>query len=235
MQFRSLLKYYSFLFFCLYQISIQAQSNDFSFQIYGFEQGLTHRNVTKIQQDTSGFIWLATVSGLNKFDGYKFVQYTADKKAHSIPENYIADMHIAPDNRIWLSHPNQISVLESFNGKHQKIPLSPAVQRGKELIGYDLNSVKGGIVTAVFEQSIGNSTLFFINQAGESHPLTDLPGKYNQHPILLVEDTLYVGAVENELWQFGINEQAEDFFLFQKKRSSKIFLLKEKKLLFRGF
>jgi len=198
-------------------MSIQAQSNDFSFQIYGFEEGLTHRNVTKIQQDTSGFIWLATVNGLNKFDGYGFVHYTADAKAHSIPKNYVADMHISPDNRIWLSHPNQISVLEPFNDKYQEIPLSNKAQRGKELTGYNLNSAKGGIVTAAFEQSTGNSTLFFINQMGEAHPLTELPGKYNQHPLLILHDTLYAGAVENELWQFSINQEAKGLSFSDKK------------------
>jgi class 3 adenylate cyclase/ligand-binding sensor domain-containing protein len=217
MQFKLLIKYYSLLLLCLYHISIQAQTGDFSFQIYGFEEGLTHRNVTKIQQDTSGFIWLATVNGLNKFDGYGFVHYTADAKSHSIPQNYIADMHIAPDNRIWLSHPNQISVLEPFNDKYQNTPLSSGAQRGKELTGYNLSSVKGGILTAAFEQSTGNSTLFFINHAGEAQPLTELPGKYNQHPLLLVEDTLYAGAVENELWQFGINQQATGFSFSEKK------------------
>jgi len=217
MQFKVLIKYYSLLFLCLYQISIQAQSTDFSFQIYGFEEGLTHRNVTKIQQDTSGFIWLATVNGLNKFDGYGFVHYTADTKAHSIPKNYIADMHISPNNRIWLSHPNQVSILDPFKSKSQSIPLSTAAQRGKELTGYNLSSVKGGIITAAFEQSTGNSTLFFINNTGEVRPLSELPGKYNQHPLLLVDDTLYAGAVENELWKFNINQNSLKFSLSDKK------------------
>ncbi len=217
MQFKHLVKYYTLLFFCLYQISIQAQTHDFSFQIYGFEEGLTHRNVTKIQQDTSGFIWLATVNGLNKFDGYGFIHYTADAKVNSISKNYIADMHISPDNRIWLSHPNQISILEPFNSKQTKVALSPAAQRGKELTGYNLSSVKGGIVTAAFEQSTGNSKLLFINKNGETRPLVDLPGKYSQHPILQVGDTLYVGAVENELWQFGINNQTNSFSFSEKK------------------
>jgi class 3 adenylate cyclase/ligand-binding sensor domain-containing protein len=217
MQFKRLIKYYSLLLLCLYQISIQAQSNDFSFQIYGFEEGLTHRNVTKIQQDTSGFIWLATVNGLNKFDGYGFVHYTADAKANSISKNYIADMHISPDNRIWLSHPNQLSALEPFNGKHQRIAISSAAQRGKELTGYNLTPVNGGILAAAFEQSTGNSNLLFINKYGETHPLIELPGKYNQHPLLLVGDTLYAGAVENELWQFNINTQAEGLAFSDKK------------------
>ena len=153
MYFKGRVKYYCLLFLCLYQISILAQISDFSFQIYGFEEGLSHRNVTKIQQDTSGFIWLSTVNGLNKFDGYGFIHYTADTKTHSIAKNYIADMHISPDNRIWLSHPNQISVLESFNGNHQEISLSVKAQRGKELTGYNITSVEGGILTCLLYTS----------------------------------------------------------------------------------
>ena len=41
----------------------------------GTDEGLSHRTVTDILQDTKGYIWIATVSGLNKFDGTSFKVY----------------------------------------------------------------------------------------------------------------------------------------------------------------
>ncbi|MBP6826949.1 MAG: response regulator [Saprospiraceae bacterium] len=46
---------------------------------YSVEQGLSHRQVNAICQDSRGFIWLGTLNGLNRFDGYSFRTYTKEK------------------------------------------------------------------------------------------------------------------------------------------------------------
>ena len=62
--------------FLLFATTSYNQNKEVQFNLYAFEDGLSHRNVFKIKQDTSGFIWLATINGLNKFDGYNFVHYS---------------------------------------------------------------------------------------------------------------------------------------------------------------
>lgn len=44
----------------------------FQWQGYGPEQGLSNRHVTAIVQDQVGFVWVGTVSGLDRFDGHSF-------------------------------------------------------------------------------------------------------------------------------------------------------------------
>ncbi|MBL7953264.1 MAG: hypothetical protein JNM62_16275 [Flavobacteriales bacterium] len=44
----------------------------FQWQGYGPEQGLSNRHVTAIIQDQVGFVWVGTVSGLDRFDGHSF-------------------------------------------------------------------------------------------------------------------------------------------------------------------
>ncbi|HOY29661.1 MAG TPA: two-component regulator propeller domain-containing protein, partial [Flavobacteriales bacterium] len=39
---------------------------------YGPEHGLSNRHVTAVIQDHVGFIWAGTVSGLDRFDGHSF-------------------------------------------------------------------------------------------------------------------------------------------------------------------
>lgn len=46
---------------------------------YGVEQGLSHRQVNTIRQDSRGFVWIGTPNGLNRFDGYTFRHYTKQK------------------------------------------------------------------------------------------------------------------------------------------------------------
>ena len=79
-----------------------AQQTNFEFRLYDFDDGLTHRNVFKVQQDTNGFIWLATINGLNKFDGHQFTHYTSEIGNFRIPNNYLTDMLIDKKNQLWL-------------------------------------------------------------------------------------------------------------------------------------
>ncbi|RYZ20144.1 MAG: hypothetical protein EOO10_23535, partial [Chitinophagaceae bacterium] len=47
-------------------------------------QGLTHNNVTGITQDATGYVWVSTPLGLNRFDGSRFVQYHSNSDARSL-------------------------------------------------------------------------------------------------------------------------------------------------------
>jgi signal transduction histidine kinase/ligand-binding sensor domain-containing protein/CheY-like chemotaxis protein/AraC-like DNA-binding protein len=59
-----------FLFF-VYFSNLFAQTTKF----YTTEQGLSNSLINQIYQDRKGFVWISTESGLNKFDGNKFVVY----------------------------------------------------------------------------------------------------------------------------------------------------------------
>src|SRR6185436_2222351 len=42
---------------------------------YTSSDGLAHDQITKIRQDSRGFLWFCTVDGLSRFDGYRFTNY----------------------------------------------------------------------------------------------------------------------------------------------------------------
>ena len=42
------------------------------------KDGLSYSSVRDITQDKYGFIWIATLKGLNRFDGYNVIRYTGD-------------------------------------------------------------------------------------------------------------------------------------------------------------
>ncbi len=42
------------------------------------EDGLSQSKVTAILQDSRGFMWIGTQSGLNRYDGYEFTIYQHD-------------------------------------------------------------------------------------------------------------------------------------------------------------
>jgi signal transduction histidine kinase/DNA-binding response OmpR family regulator/ligand-binding sensor domain-containing protein len=67
---------YSFLFSFFLSSSLLFAAPEFSFQNYTVEDGLSFNTVYWIEQDDEGFIWLATQSGLNRFDGEHFKVFT---------------------------------------------------------------------------------------------------------------------------------------------------------------
>ncbi|MBP6309112.1 MAG: PAS domain-containing protein [Arenimonas sp.] len=91
--------------------------NTVRFQQYGVDDGLSQTTVRALFQDKSGFIWLGTQDGLNRFDGYEFRIYRNDpSNLNSLSDNHV--VAIVPDskNGFWvgtqsagLSHYNPIN------------------------------------------------------------------------------------------------------------------------------
>lgn len=56
-----------------------------------------------ITQDAYGYLWVGTEHGLNRFDGYNFVQYFHDEKdSTSIPDDDIASLLCDRDGQLWV-------------------------------------------------------------------------------------------------------------------------------------
>ncbi|WP_179957837.1 ATP-binding protein [Exilibacterium tricleocarpae] len=70
-------------------------------------------NVRKIFKDTKGFIWLGSASGLARFDGYDFRDYTYDAAAALRLSNlYVEDIVEDPFQRLWIATHNGLNRLD---------------------------------------------------------------------------------------------------------------------------
>ena len=72
----------------------------FDVQHYGVEEGLSHRDVQSVHQDTRGIMWFGTKYGLNRFDGYNFKWYT--KETHGLQSNVVNHIFEDDKGRLWL-------------------------------------------------------------------------------------------------------------------------------------
>lgn len=76
--------------------------NDYYFRHYQVENGLSHNTVMCSLQDQSGFIWLGTKDGLNRFDGNAFKVFRQDElNPTSIGNDYIRCLYIDKKNRMF--------------------------------------------------------------------------------------------------------------------------------------
>jgi ligand-binding sensor domain-containing protein len=81
----------------------QAQGDQITFEHFGQDDGLS-APVTRIAQDSLGFLWLGTTDGLNRFDGKKFVVYRNNAEdPHSLPNNIINDLRVDSLGRMWIA------------------------------------------------------------------------------------------------------------------------------------
>lgn len=73
------------------------------FRNYDVENGLSHGRVRAIAQDRSGYVWIGTRDGLNRFDGSRFRIYRHDPDdPHSLPDNVVMALAVADDGTLWI-------------------------------------------------------------------------------------------------------------------------------------
>lgn len=85
-------------------LNLNGQDIDYQFQHLTIAEGLGHTDATCIAQDTSGFIWIGTYFGLNRFDGYEVKSYVMDKESiNNAFLNRINSICINGLNQVWLA------------------------------------------------------------------------------------------------------------------------------------
>lgn len=89
------------LLFCFLSIMSKAYSQEYSFTNLTSKNGLAGNQVYTMAQDSSGFIWFGTESGLSRFDGSKFVNYTSKD---GLPDNEVLALFVDSKNRLWISY-----------------------------------------------------------------------------------------------------------------------------------
>lgn len=71
---------------------------------FGIEQGISSNYVVSAAQDKRGFLWFATESGLNRFDGIKFKIYKRDKQRSTISGNELNKVYADKyEDVVWIA------------------------------------------------------------------------------------------------------------------------------------
>lgn len=134
--------------FALVYFTGAAQSLEFKSKNKHFttNDGLSNNTTNSIVQDKFGFIWIGTANGLNRFDGYDFVQYkNSITDSNSISDNYILGICLARDGNIWVATKGGLNLFdyrtETFRQyKHNR---------------NNANSIANNLVSSVYEDELG--------------------------------------------------------------------------------
>ena len=194
----------SVFLFVLFSTLSWAQNipEDIRFKVYGFEEKLSHRNVFKIAQDPWGFIWVATINGLNRFDGKEFTHYTTSlDEQFPLTNEFISDLVIAKDSLIWLSVSNYIISLDPRTNESRKIQVtkSSEVHDQKRSFNNLFADEDGQLWMSTYLKESETSFLQKINAKGEIEDVMKGEGEFTRRSTIQFDGKYFFGLGKNKL------------------------------------
>jgi streptogramin lyase len=115
--------------------SLSSFPQNYNIKTFTTDNGLTHNNVRGMAYDSTGFLWIATWDGLNRYDGYSFRKYNhVPGDSASIPFFSVMKVCVDGSDNLWILTDNgKVSRynrdLDSFTTlnriNNEAVPVSP--------------------------------------------------------------------------------------------------------------
>lgn len=165
------------IFLALCPCILFGQNNEFQFSKLDISHGLSHNQVNCVFKDSKGFMWFGTLSGLNKYDGYKvrvFKHINGDTT--SLNDDFIVSINEGPDKKMWIETRNGFNIYDPSTEKFSRdvggylqsihIPAQnlTAVKKDRYGVFWFLNSVTG----LYRYNSRTRKTIHLSNRAGDT-------------------------------------------------------------------
>ncbi|WP_303921465.1 two-component regulator propeller domain-containing protein [Draconibacterium sediminis] len=105
------------LFVLLFCSCVVVAQNELYFSHLGTEHGLTIDKANDIVQDKKGFIWIGTINGLTRFDGYDCVTYQPQyHDSTSISNREITKLLVDKAGNLWIGTASGLNFMDVRNG-----------------------------------------------------------------------------------------------------------------------
>ncbi|MCK7554772.1 hypothetical protein MKQ70_07060 [Chitinophaga sedimenti] len=171
------MKYILPILFLLMRVPAIAQSDHFSFTHANITDGLSNNQVNNILQDSRGFMWISTMSGLNRYDGYEFKVYRHDlRDSTTLADDIVTRIAEGPGGLLWVSAGTGQNIYDPRTEKFTRTNDKALQQLG----------IPAGIITTILKSSAGQ--YWFV------HPTA---GLYRHDPKSGKTMTLKHGAIKS--------------------------------------
>jgi signal transduction histidine kinase/ligand-binding sensor domain-containing protein len=105
----------NYFLFLLSILPIQTMGQNYHFEKITELQGLSDNRVTCFQKDRTGFMWIGTQNGLNRYDGHTFQIYKPGQKKFKLSHEHINDVEEDAQGRLWVGTWHGLNVIDPKN------------------------------------------------------------------------------------------------------------------------
>ncbi len=191
----------------------QPISKDAKFRRLSENVLLSNLNITCIRQDSKGFLWVGTLDGLNRFDGYEFKIYrNSEGDSSTLVKNRVETIYEDSKGTVWVSTIN--SGLQYYDRKQDAFHRIPEFsQRYCQVFHIQEDQQQNLWITGAYDEQA------FV--AVRDHQ----SGKWEKFLLFRAAEGIYslLQISENEFW---LGSQSNGLFLWNRKTNelSKHFL-----------
>lgn len=198
-----------FLFFlasiCGFSQVINTSSNAvdkaLTFHLFDVESGLSNNYINGIEQDSLGFIWVATADGLNRYDGTKFIKFRNTKDKGLVDNNIAQIKYNAQNKTLYIATDKGLSLYASKLEKFS--PYSEKNDFLKNFVNSFVLDKKGNLIFSMLRKQEG---LYFKDKNGnlstfKYHPKNEKSLSSNEISCLALQNdkTLWIGTYHGGL------------------------------------
>ncbi len=187
--------YFLFSFLVLLTHSLYPQqAKQYSFTHYGVKNGLAAYNSRSVVQDETGYIWIGTINGLQRFDGNRFLTFRhnpADK--NSLSDNYVEQLLFDKFHNLWVVlNDGSVGIFDTRKFVFRKAKVKLANENNLQALRKVVTDSEGNIFFVFFNTEL----LTYSNRTNEFSAANNLfPLPLNWKIVSLAQD-----AVTKKYW-----------------------------------
>lgn len=166
---RKIIIIFGFLVYILSAGFSEDNSTVYLFDNLSLDDGLPNTSISSIQEDSLGFIWFGTQSGLVRYDGYNFDVWNHDVfNKNSLPHGLVQTLYIDEHDVIWVGTYNGISRFDPSTGTFTNYEY----EEGNK------SSISNNVVTSIAKDLLGRIWIATLGGLNRLDPETGQIVKY---------------------------------------------------------
>lgn len=118
-----------------------SQSDQYAFSRLDISDGLSNNQANCFFKDEKGFLWIGTMSGLNRYDGYRFRIFKHDlRDTSSLSDDFISRILEGPGQKLWIETRSGFNVFDPLKEKFSRDPSAALREAG--VVGNTVTDIK---------------------------------------------------------------------------------------------
>jgi len=189
------------------QGSYQAKFEAPTIKKYSVVDGLSQATVYDIAEDNNGYIWLATQSGIDKFDGYTFTHFGQSTDTNKgLSSSIVRSLEIQPNTGdLWIGTINGLDVLRASEQTFESIELRN--HQGeldtdvRTILVDQQHNIFVGTLKAMYLQKNGQQGFLPISMPNQANTIHDIISQNNKKLLIATSNGVLSYDKQSEIWR----------------------------------